>query len=405
MSDTDPYAESGVPVHETFVPMAEAEKPREKTYNGVDAVKEAAADLVKERGQESDPIEVAYLKQSGDHAGEKMPAHETVSLEKAAEDLTNWRDGIVHEREQQSNQLTAEVIDNLRANRLNPDLQPQTPEAQQPDQTQQAQPEITPQPETPEAQAPDGVDPEIAEALQKSPKLRAALEAEVTKVQQAQQSYINGLQQNAQVALMALLSDEPALKGMNSDQLQGALSQLSHSDPARYVALKARLDNVGALWDQSQQVQRQLQERADQHYKAEFAKFAVEQDKLLETMMPEMKDPAVARKVGEAAINTLRSSGISDQDLGKLLRGEATFSIRDARVQSLLIKAAKYDEAVAAQQQARQRPIPNVQRPGISTDRNSGEDSNIASLRQRAKATGSLRDAAALLTAERNSRR
>jgi hypothetical protein len=65
----------------------------------------------------------------------------------------------------------------------------------------------------------------------------------------------------------------------------------------------------------------------------------------------------------------------------------------------------KYREAQAKAKAAQQRTVPNVQRPGPAPARNADTDERVKDLTQRLDQSGSLRDAAALLVAQRRARR
>src|SRR5262249_41052514 len=144
----------------------------------------AAADLDKSRAKEPEPIVREYVRigEDGRATGKPMPSHHTVTAEQASDDLKYIRD--------QERQYAAQVDDlgtAIQADALRSGLTPEQYVDQLQAQAQpQAQPEVQPQPE---ADLP-GVDPEIADALQRSPELRAALEQEAYRVNAIQQQAI-----------------------------------------------------------------------------------------------------------------------------------------------------------------------------------------------------------------------
>jgi hypothetical protein len=118
-----------------------------------------------------------------------------------------------------------------------------------------------------------------------------------------------------------------------------------------------------------------------------------------------MADREVSRKMGDAALTTLRNLGLSDSDTQRLWNGEVSISLRDHRAQMLLMKAARYDEAVAAQRNAMVRDVPPVQRPGAAGSRSDDYSANeLADLGRRLGQTGNVKDAARLLLARRANR-
>ena len=81
------------------------------------------------------------------------------------------------------------------------------------------------------------------------------------------------------------------------------------------------------------------------------------------------------------------------------------FRLRDHRVQLLLRDAVRYRDAQAAAKSAQHKPVPHVQRPGPAPARNADADGRVKDLTERLNRTGTLRDAAALLAAQRAARR
>src|SRR5262245_27051048 len=76
-----------------FTPMPDAYAPepekKEKTFGGdEDGLKKAAAEVTERRAQESEVTERKYIDYS---TGEDRPSQETVSLERASDDLTRIR--------------------------------------------------------------------------------------------------------------------------------------------------------------------------------------------------------------------------------------------------------------------------------------------------------------------------
>lgn len=121
--------------------------------------------------------------------------------------------------------------------------------------------------------------------------------------------------------------------------------------------------------------------------------------------MPQLADKEGSRKLGDAAVTTLRNLGLSDSETQKLWNGEVSISLRDHRAQLLLAKAALYDEAVAAQRNAAVRNVPQVMRPGVSGARADEYDqSQLSDLSRRLAQSGNVKDAARLLLARRANR-
>lgn len=121
---------------------------------------------------------------------------------------------------------------------------------------------------------------------------------------------------------------------------------------------------------------------------------------------PEMSDKATAQKIADASVNLLKEVGFTDQDLAKVWNGEASVSLRDHRIQLLLLKAAKFDEAQkVAPKKVAAKPVPPVQRPGVVRAKGADNDLKIKDLKQKLERSGRIEDAVALMKAEREAAR
>jgi phage terminase large subunit len=70
-------------------------------------------------------------------------------------------------------------------------------------------------------------------------------------------------------------------------------------------------------------------------------------------------------------------------------------------VQLLIRDATLWRDAQAKAKAAATRPVPPVQRPGVSQPKGAAQDAQIQHLTQKLEKTGNLKDAAALLKARR----
>jgi hypothetical protein len=64
-----------------------------------------------------------------------------------------------------------------------------------------------------------------------------------------------------------------------------------------------------------------------------------------------------------------------------------------------------YDDAQRKAKEAAAKPVPPVQRPGVSQRRGAAQDAQIDALTKRREASGSVKDAAALIAARRKAGR
>jgi hypothetical protein len=117
-----------------------------------------------------------------------------------------------------------------------------------------------------------------------------------------------------------------------------------------------------------------------------------------------MADPAEVAKLQSAAVAVLKAHGFEEPELAASWNGHKDFSLRDHRVQLLVRDAVLWCEAKAKAKAAVAKPLPPVQRPGASQGKGAAQDALVQKLTKKLDASGSLKDAAALLRARRAGR-
>jgi hypothetical protein len=280
MSEEQKFGQASIEADAGYTPMSDAyapppPEPAKEYSSDLDGIKEVARDLEDERRRrrgdsDSEPTPRNYVHIGGDRHGEAMPENQTISLERASDDLTRQRAAEVQAAQPMQAEV-ASAIDQARANyAAAQQATQQQPEQQQPPDVQAQQPV-------------DGIDAEIRQALE-NPKIRQALEAEVQAAENARQQYANATRQAAQLAGASLLAAYPELANVPSNQLQTAIQVIGVRDPQRAQAINAHLERVQALFNasqQAQQAQQQIQaqrvaieqQRVAEFFKAEDAKF------------------------------------------------------------------------------------------------------------------------------------
>jgi hypothetical protein len=248
--------------------------------------------------------------------------------------------------------------------------QEQQPEAQ-------AQPEITPQPTT---ELP-GIDPEIVEAIQRSPKLLATLQEEALRVQQTVQGAEQARQhaaavvaQATQAALNATIGMYPELAGVPGDQVHNVLRAVQQNNPARYNDIVSHLARVDQISQANQRI-RAEQEAVAQQQNAAWAK---SQDDLYDAATKD-DSPEMRNKIGAEALSMLKEYGATDDDIRQAWNSPGPF--RSAIGQRILRDAAAYRLSRREVGQKLDRSVPPVQRPGTS-QRGSYAESEIAAARE-----------------------
>jgi hypothetical protein len=377
-------------------PMGDAWNPpkeEEETFDsGHDGLEQAAKALEENRAKaESEPITERkyYDVQSGDPVSDS----ETISIKRAADDLTRQRD---FEGQEVLNAVASEVqagVDALRG-----DVQ------QQPQPVEQQQAPDAPQPQVTADQLPPNIDPEIADAITKSPKLRAALEQEAARIQnvqveteRARAAFLQASQVAAATAANSILGDYPELLGVAD--LNAALHVMSISNPERHKEISARLarlQQVNNLANQAQAQQAQIQQAQLQHWQQQ-------QDRQFEAMTKD--EPAETKKaVHENFMRIARDVyGVSEQELRQVYQTNPI--MRSAAFQRMAMDATKYHLAQQSVKDHRANPVPPVHRPGVSEPRPSSDETAARSARDKFMNDPNPRNAAAYLYARRSASR
>ncbi len=226
--------------------------------------------------------------------------------------------------------------------------------------------------------------------------LRQNLEAREQAVEQMRQQYeqvLPALMQQLQQQQMGEFADI---------RTQQDVDNLARNDWQRFAMWQAHQMKVQNLNQMAQaNYQRQTQE-----YATKWNQFAQKEDNLFAEQATEMNDPAQAREIATKAVETLRDTGFSDDDLNKLWSGQASVSLRDHRMQLLIRDAARY-RAAKAGVPAKKAALPasRTLRPGTPTERASDAQVNLDSLTKNLEASGKWKDGAELLLARRAARR
>jgi hypothetical protein len=363
-------------------------------------LKEAAKDVAEQRAaREPATVERTYV----DYAtGEPMPENQTISLERAADDLTRQRgfEAVAAEREAKE-QLALKVdlerlgISEQQVADAKEILQQQQAEQQQPEQ-------IQPQPVS---DLPPEV-AEIAQELERSPKLKAALQEEAVRIQQAhsqaeqaRQQYSQATQQAHQFAIQSMMAAFPEFNGLsNVQQIAAALQVLQQNNPQRHAAAVQHLHRVDALGKQASAVQQQQQ----QQVQAQVHQWVAREDRAVDEYLAKNESPETVEAVKRNLPKVLSHYGVSVDEFRQALA--QTPMLRSAPMQKMLFQIGKQfvlQEQVAAKVA---KPVPQVQRPG-SSQSISRSDYDVAAAREAfLKNPDDLRAAAKYVQAKRNAR-
>jgi hypothetical protein len=232
---------------------------------------------------------------------------------------------------------------------------------------------------------------EVRRSQNEAADARKAVEADRAKVEQARTQY-----ETALPALLDTIQQQQNLEFADVKTIDD-VQRLAREDWPRYVMWDAQQKRIAAV---NQQVeaskQRQTQERQQK-----LGQFAQRESELFAEKAPEFADPAKKTKLQESAVSVLRDLGFQDQELGEMWRGEKELSLHDHRLQLLLLDGVRYREAKAVTAKATAKPVPPVQRPGVSQPRGAAAAADVQNLSKRLDQTGSAKDAARLLMGRR----
>lgn len=222
---------------------------------------------------------------------------------------------------------------------------------------------------------------------------RKAIQSEAQRAQQLRAQY--------EAALPALLN---TLEQQNAGEFQDIQSwddvqRMAREDPFRYTQWQATQARIA---DTKQKLAAAHQTRAQETAKA-FETYAEEQDRLFLERAPEFSDGRSAEKARRDAAEYLtKEIGFAEAELANAWNGKQGISLRDAKLQTIIRDAMKWNAAQKAAKASKPAaPVPPVQKPGIAATRQERNGAGLQALDNRLNETGSVRDAAALLAARR----
>lgn len=240
-------------------------------------------------------------------------------------------------------------------------------------------------------------DQELRRRQNESAEQRKTLEAERQQVEQARQQYEAALPQ-----LMQTLQAQQAGQFNDVRTLQD-VERLAAEDWPRYLQWDLQQKKIAAV----QQEYAQALQRQEQQRQTDFQKFAREQDALLIEKVPEMSDSKKAAELRDSAMKLLTDElGFDRDELGRAYNQRGDFSLRDHRVQQIILKAALWQEAQEKRKSIPQhaKPVPPVVRPGTPPDKGAARVANVQNLintLQQSRGVNAARAAAELMRARR----
>jgi hypothetical protein len=371
------------PVEYQEMPDAWATPTEDKpTYeNDIDAIDAAAVELDERRkrgGQEEEAVVRSYVSIGGPNDGDPRPDHETISVERASEDLTRLRDEEVHAKHHEIDEAVAAVADYNRG------------------QAQQEAQQVEQQPQQQQPVSDD--EAEMRRALD-NPKIRQALDFQVQQLENQRASYAQAAAQAFEVGAAACYSQFPELNGANFQTLPAILQTVQKLNPERAQAMVRALQSTEQLHQQSRQAQAAEQQIAQAR---QTVWIKSESDKFEKAIASEPKE--TVREIEREGLRVLKESyGIDPAALKQL--AQANPGLYSAEAQRLLYDAIK-TKLTAEKIAAKKVPanIPPVLRPGVSSPRPNYSDEQVTSARRAFDNDPTPESAARFLQARRDAR-
>ncbi len=213
-------------------------------------------------------------------------------------------------------------------------------------------------------------DREIRRSQNEAAEVRKAAEAERKQAEEIRKQYEAKLP--ALVETMRRQSEFADIRSLDD------VRKLQAEDPFRFQAWQVfQMDAQAAEAERKQAEERQQNEKANAR-----RAYVQEQDAKLHDLVPEMKDPAKATEIRTKAVKMLVDDyGFSESDLGAIMQTEDGFRLlSDARWQKLIADGMKYHDSLKAKATIAAKPLPPVQRPGVSAPAQNSNTGRIQAL-------------------------
>jgi hypothetical protein len=180
---------------------------------------------------------------------------------------------------------------------------------------------------------------------------RKAIEAEREATTRARQQY--------EAALPSLLQQLHHSPEFADIQTQADVERMVNEDWPRYVRWDFHQKKIAAVKQELESSQTRQKQEAQQSWEA----YAKQEDELYLQKAPEMQDATKRAKTVEAAVNLLKDRGYTDAEINELWSSKLG---RSHKFQTILLDAVRFQDAKKSILEAPRKPLPPVQRPGVS---------------------------------------
>ncbi len=215
---------------------------------------------------------------------------------------------------------------------------------------------------------------------------RKAVEAERQKAEQVRQQYeaqLPALMQELQNAQQNAFAD---IKTVDD------VTRLANEDPFRYLQWQAHQTKLQAVNAENERARTQQ----TQKQQSEWAEHVQKENALAAEYIPDLADKVKGPALTQRAADRLTELGFKPEELAKLANGQDKLSLYDHRIQQLIFSDLKLTDIQNATKAVAAKPIPQVQRPGIS--RPAGSEASEREQVLTRKPELSLKEAGELLT-------
>ncbi len=383
-------------IYESLDPPKEAEP---EIFSGdKTGLDEAAAELTQTRAERNEVVERGFS--DPEDYTKPAPGNYRVSAEHAADVLKETREWESRFAQSEADAELAKQIDEIRGE------QPQAFKLYE-QQTPEPQPESAPEAPKELDQLLMGVAPEQKQRIiHDLGQYAGALQAQAQSVVQ---QYQQGVVETLLTAEAAALAPYPELHNVPRDQIQAILAHIGRTDPAKHAQITQHVARVKDLVGKQliaaqtlQQHQQAMQQEALKQKQEALRQFGEHQDALLEKTTAWANEPAANRtKIANSIIEHYAQYGITKEQV--LDAYNTNPGMRHAATQELLADGIRYRMARAAVGRAAARPVPQVQRPGVTSD-DRNNYSEYAMLSRQLPKELTAKQAAQLVIARRNAR-
>ena len=383
-------------IYESLDPPKEAEP---EIFSGdKTGLDEAAAELTQTRAERNEVVERGFS--DPEDYTKPAPGNYQVSAEHAADVLKETREWESRFAQSEADAELAKQIDEIRGE------QPQAFKLYE-QQTPEPQPESAPEAPKELDQLLMGVAPEQKQRIiHDLGQYAGALQAQAQSVVQ---QYQQGVVETLLTAEAAALAPYPELHNVPRDQIQAILAHIGRTDPAKHAQITQHVARVKDLVGKQliaaqtlQQHQQAMQQEALKQKQEALRQFGEHQDALLEKTTAWANEPAANRtKIANSIIEHYAQYGITKEQV--LDAYNTNPGMRHAATQELLADGIRYRMARAAVGRAAARPVPQVQRPGVTSD-DRNNYSEYAMLSRQLPKELTAKQAAQLVIARRNAR-